>query len=42
MNFIEFLDQRFIDSEEIAQINTYGISAGFKGFKETLKYSQEF
>ncbi len=34
MDFVEFLDNRFLDSKEIEQINRNGISSGFKGFRE--------
>ena len=34
MRFIEFLDQRFCNSQEIREINHRGISAGFDGFRE--------
>ncbi|HGY5554363.1 MAG TPA: hypothetical protein ACN46L_01940 [Prochlorococcus sp.] len=34
MTFIEFLDHRFTDSQEIKEINHQGISAGFDGFRE--------
>ncbi len=34
LDFIEFLDNRFIDSTEIEQINRVGISSGFEGFRQ--------
>jgi len=34
LTFVEFLDRRFINSQEIREINCRGISAGFDGFRE--------
>ncbi len=34
MDFIEFLDNRFADTDELRRVNKYGISSGFDGFKE--------
>ena len=34
MNFIDYLDYRFTDTDEIKRVNKYGISAGFDGFKD--------
>jgi len=34
MGFVEFLDERFSSSQEVKEINRFGISSGFNGFKE--------